>query len=229
MEFESSSKRCVLTKKDAVEIFLLKDEDNSHAASVVIAAKYNVSPKAIRDIWSGRSWLKATEKLWNKSDLPKHNPVGRPKGKKDSKPRQLKPCGDRKQHMKETVEPTLPATQKPVEHESFLFDQIAALTSLSKIIAHEEESFGFKTNNASGSLSPLSQLRSCSDIANTILPPLCMATSPSTWTNQPYFDGPLRMERSVFPSNTWSLPCRPCASTLPSLKSIMSLSVDHVI
>ena len=34
----------------------------------IIAPKYGVSPKTIRDIWRGRTWLHATEHLWTEED-----------------------------------------------------------------------------------------------------------------------------------------------------------------
>ncbi len=61
--------------------------ESSHHASVRLADKYHISSKAIRDIWKGRSWLDATFDLWSDEDRPPRRVVGRPKGKKDSKPR----------------------------------------------------------------------------------------------------------------------------------------------
>jgi hypothetical protein len=61
-----------------------------HAASVFLAQKHKVSPKAIRDIWKGRSWLGATFDLWESDDRPPRKALGRPRGKKDSRPRQSK-------------------------------------------------------------------------------------------------------------------------------------------
>ena len=52
-----------------------------------LASRYGVSSKAIRDIWKGRSWLEATYDLWDVNDRPALRILGRPKGKKDSKPR----------------------------------------------------------------------------------------------------------------------------------------------
>ena len=80
----------VLTEDQAIEIFRLKDHrgfPTSHAASSFLANKYKVSSKAIRDIWSGRSWLETTYNLWDASDRPPRRIIGRPKGKKDTRPR----------------------------------------------------------------------------------------------------------------------------------------------
>jgi len=90
---KASRSRMVLTDHQAREIFQLKAThgfSSSHAASIFLASKYNVSSKAIRDIWKGRSWLEATFNLWNVDDRPARRILGRPKGKKDSKPRASK-------------------------------------------------------------------------------------------------------------------------------------------
>jgi hypothetical protein len=82
--------RIVLTSKIARDIFQIKATHgfaSLHRASLRLASKYGVSSKAIRDIWKGRSWLDATYDLWNDADRPARKIIGRPKGKKDSKPR----------------------------------------------------------------------------------------------------------------------------------------------
>ena len=84
-------KRTVLSKQQATEIFKLKNNlgfASCHSASAALAVTYKVSSKAIRDIWSGRSWLDATYHLWDSSNRPPRKVVGRPKGRKDTKPRQ---------------------------------------------------------------------------------------------------------------------------------------------
>ena len=88
-----SRPRVVLSNQQAREIFELQKNHgfvSLHAASLVFSKKYHVSPKAIRDIWKGRSWLEATYNLWNATDRPERRIIGRPKGKKDSKPRKVK-------------------------------------------------------------------------------------------------------------------------------------------
>ena len=87
---KSSRSRMVLSNEQAREIFTLKGNhgfSSSHSASLHLASKYNVSSKAIRDIWKGRSWLEATFNLWEIKDRPPKRTLGRPKGRKDSKPR----------------------------------------------------------------------------------------------------------------------------------------------
>ena len=91
--------RVLLSDKEAQEIFKLQTNHgypSLHSASVVFAKRYGVSPKAIRDIWSGRSWLEATFSLWNAEQRPERRTIGRPKGSKDSKPRK---CKKKSQHI----------------------------------------------------------------------------------------------------------------------------------
>mmetsp|Transcript_28206 Transcript_28206/g.58868 ORF Transcript_28206/g.58868 Transcript_28206/m.58868 type:complete len:246 (-) Transcript_28206:90-827(-) len=89
-KFDSNRSRVVLSRTAAREIFIVKSNlglESAHQASIRLAAKYRISSKAIRDIWKGRSWLDATFDLWSEEDRPCRRIVGRPKGKKDSKPR----------------------------------------------------------------------------------------------------------------------------------------------
>ena len=68
--------KVVLNERAVIDIFLLKDRHGfptRHAASCFLASKYKVSPKAIRDIWSGKTWLEVTYDLWN----PSHRPATR--------------------------------------------------------------------------------------------------------------------------------------------------------
>ena len=85
--------RVVLSQQQSIEIFQLKYShgySSQHTASTKLSRDYNVSPKAIRDIWNGRSWLSATSHLWNKEELPPRKRPGRPLGRKDSRPRKRK-------------------------------------------------------------------------------------------------------------------------------------------
>ncbi len=55
--------RAVLSKEQAIEIFRCKNSlgnQSMTATSIVLANKYNVNSKTIRDIWSGRSWFETT-------------------------------------------------------------------------------------------------------------------------------------------------------------------------
>ena len=82
--------KAVLTSEQAREIFGLRKTHgypNLHTASLSLAPKFYVCAKTIRDIWKGRSWLGATYDLWEEEERPSRKALGRPKGKKDSRPR----------------------------------------------------------------------------------------------------------------------------------------------
>ena len=74
-----------------------------HSASALIAVQYGVSSKAIRDIWTGRSWLNVTYDLWTGDDRPERKTLGRPKGRKDSRPRLLKPKTNELEDEREAI------------------------------------------------------------------------------------------------------------------------------
>lgn len=66
----------LLTAAQAVEIYLAgqylrRNSIRQRGKSVGIAQKFGVSPKAIRDIWERRSWVKETRHLWAVTDMPK--------------------------------------------------------------------------------------------------------------------------------------------------------------
>jgi hypothetical protein len=107
--------RSVLTIEQAREIFRIKTSHGHasiHAASNTLALRYHVSAKAIRDIWKGRSWLEATYDLWNDSDRPARRMLGRPKGRKDSKPRKVRSLP----HTLNISEPKAPIMTKGFEN-----------------------------------------------------------------------------------------------------------------
>jgi hypothetical protein len=82
--------RVILTKEEARAIFSVKNNhcfESPNQASIRLARAYHVSSKSVRDIWNGRSWLGATFDLWREEDRPVRRAIGRPKGRKDDKPR----------------------------------------------------------------------------------------------------------------------------------------------
>ena len=82
--------RVTLTQEQAREIFRLKHDHgcaSNHAASIQISRFFRVCPQTIMDIWKGRTWLDATFDLWGQTNRPMQRLIGRPKGRKDSKPR----------------------------------------------------------------------------------------------------------------------------------------------
>ena len=75
--------RAVLTKAQAIAIFQLKHKLPS---ATKVARSYGVSEKAVRDIWTARTWATETWHLDPSRTLKiKHS--GRPLGSRDSKPR----------------------------------------------------------------------------------------------------------------------------------------------
>ena len=38
-----------------------------------VAPKYGVTPKTIRDVWSGRSWAEATRPLWTEEEVKRRS------------------------------------------------------------------------------------------------------------------------------------------------------------
>jgi hypothetical protein len=88
----SNRPKLVLTEQNAINIFHLNNKHSfptAHAASCFLASKYHVSSKAIRDIWSGRSWLETTYDHWKHGEQPQRRFFGRPKEEKDQKPRKF--------------------------------------------------------------------------------------------------------------------------------------------
>ena len=80
---ESSKTRAKLTESDALNIYHCKGSVTSAAA---IAKLYGVSEKAVRDIWTGRTWSRETWHLDESRPFPTKK-MGRPLGRKDSQPR----------------------------------------------------------------------------------------------------------------------------------------------
>jgi hypothetical protein len=72
----ASSKKQQLTAEDAVEIFKRRPKvkyggslrRGSMLHCKTIAPLYGVTPKTIRDVWSGRSWIEATRHLWTEQE-----------------------------------------------------------------------------------------------------------------------------------------------------------------
>jgi hypothetical protein len=72
-----------LTEEEVLEIFRIRAAAPS---AVKIAACYGISEKAVRDIWTARTWSRETSHLDPTRNVePKQ--IGRPKGRTDSKPR----------------------------------------------------------------------------------------------------------------------------------------------
>ena len=74
--------RAKLTESDVINIFARRRS----FPAFFIASEYGVSEKAVRDIWSGRTWSKETWHL-EPSRVMRFKRIGRPKGSKDLQPR----------------------------------------------------------------------------------------------------------------------------------------------
>ena len=82
--------RAILTAEKAVEIFRRSPQCDGMFTATSVGREYGVSEKAVRDIWSARTWCDETRHLdplrpHRESKLP-----GRPLGKRDSAPRRRK-------------------------------------------------------------------------------------------------------------------------------------------
>ena len=75
-----SRPRALLTEQEAVEIYQFRKAAAAHRAaghtahligrSSAVAMKYNISPKAVRDIWNRRTWTQETCHLWTDDEKP---------------------------------------------------------------------------------------------------------------------------------------------------------------
>ena len=85
---QHGTRRCrtKLTGDDVIKIFELKQRSGQ---ANKVASMYGVSEKAIRDIWTARTWAKETWHLEPSRALVIKQ-AGRPRGSKDSKPRKMK-------------------------------------------------------------------------------------------------------------------------------------------
>ena len=87
---ETNKYRAVLTKDQVLEIFRFSLPDISGRKSpsaISLARKYCVSEKAIRDIWTGRTWSQHTQHFNQSQNVKPYRKVGRPLGCRDSVPR----------------------------------------------------------------------------------------------------------------------------------------------
>ena len=85
--------RAILTKMQAIEIFQrsLQSSQGTHrgkaASASGVAREYRISEKAVRDIWTARTWSDETLHLEPNRKIRKVQPTGRPPGRRDSAPR----------------------------------------------------------------------------------------------------------------------------------------------
>ena len=88
--------RATLTSDDAVEIYKrsLPAYSPKRTSATAVAHEYRVSEKAIRDIWTGRTWSEDTRHLDPHRAPRTSRPTGRPLGKRDSAPRKRRACAN---------------------------------------------------------------------------------------------------------------------------------------
>ena len=79
----TAKSRAKLVIKAVIDIFKMKASDRQASS---IGRVYGVSEKAIRDIWSGRTWARVTWHL-DQSRMLTIKQLGRPVGRKDSRQR----------------------------------------------------------------------------------------------------------------------------------------------
>ena len=87
--------RAILTEQQAVDIFKWQSAEEIPtmvSSSSFIAKKFGINERTVRDIWKRRTWAHATWRLGERADTKPmvKKRTGRPKGSKDSRPRQRK-------------------------------------------------------------------------------------------------------------------------------------------
>ena len=69
-----SRPRAVLNEAKVIEIYKLRQSIDRYrlqpSRSAALASYFNVSPKAIRDIWNRRTWANETRHLWTEDERP---------------------------------------------------------------------------------------------------------------------------------------------------------------
>jgi hypothetical protein len=63
-ESETVSRRARLSPEQAIAIFKMRRTKKARTAGL-LATKYGISPKAVRDIWTQKSWAQFTRPHWN--------------------------------------------------------------------------------------------------------------------------------------------------------------------
>jgi len=87
----ASSKRQQLTVEEAAEIYSLRPRRGERSGGMMhcrtLAPKFGVTPKTVRDVWSGRTWAEATRHLWTPEEISqrKHMRSERPSAKAESR------------------------------------------------------------------------------------------------------------------------------------------------
>jgi hypothetical protein len=89
----SQKRRAILTELQAIEIFTFRYESSVSmmtSCSSVVAKRYGVDERTVRDIWKQRTWTHATRSLAECASPIAKRKMGRPVGSKDVRPRKQK-------------------------------------------------------------------------------------------------------------------------------------------
>jgi hypothetical protein len=65
-----------LTSEEAIAIYLAKHSPKSLKASSRLAHEFNVSAKAIRDVWTCKTWVTETMPVWSMTTANDYVPPG---------------------------------------------------------------------------------------------------------------------------------------------------------
>ena len=69
---DRAAKTTTLTAHDAIDIYLAKASRSARdSLTSVLSKRYNITMKAVRDVWNLRTWVWATMPYWTRSDLEK--------------------------------------------------------------------------------------------------------------------------------------------------------------
>ena len=69
---DRAAKTTTLTAHDAIDIYLAKASRSARdSLTSVLSKRYNITMKAVRDVWNLRTWAWATMPFWTRSDLEK--------------------------------------------------------------------------------------------------------------------------------------------------------------
>ena len=90
---QPQKRRAILTEQQAIEIFRIGSDDSTPivvSSAKVVARRYGINERAVRDIWNQRTWTHATWPIAQSTGPTADKKMGRPIGSKDSSPRRQK-------------------------------------------------------------------------------------------------------------------------------------------
>ena len=93
-KYQPQKRRAILTEQQAVEIFRLRSVSSMTmmvCPASVVAKRYGVNERTIRDIWKQRTWTHATCSFAEIAGPMAKRKMGRPVGSRDVRPRKQRP------------------------------------------------------------------------------------------------------------------------------------------